>query len=360
MVLLRLPGLRHHLHAGVQDFLAGHGELGLAAAEELGKQLAEMAVDGIEGLLQQFAGFAVDLADRVFQGFDGGHQVLVLRIEEALAFARGVQLVQRGQVDRAQRLDLARDARDFRLQPAGAAPFVGLVGQLLGQRLAVDLAGVELLGELFLGQAGGLLLQLQFGDAGAARLQQAFLRQAILVGPAQQGRQIVHFLARARQRVLALGAQFQRVLQAGLRGRGVQLGQVGLELFEFDIGALALIGGQLAVALQVSDADLDAAFGEFRLLRGALQFAQPGASGLGLGGQGLAFDLGVGETRLMLGQFLVQRFEAGLGFLARGAQVFLVGRDFLQVLAQARGALAGLLGLLLQANARAGCRARGA
>ena len=122
-----------------------------------------------------------------------------------------------------------------------------------------------------------------------------------------------------------------------------------------------MIGGQLAVALQVSDADLDAAFGEFRLLRGALQFAQPGASGLGLGGQGLAFDLGVGETRLMLGQFLVQRFEAGLGFLARGAQVFLVGRDFLQVLAQARGALAGLLGLLLQAqNARAGCRARGA
>ena len=111
-----------------------------------------------------------------------------------------------------------------------------------------------------------------------------------------------------------------------------------------------MIGGQLAVALQVSDADLDAAFGEFRLLRGALQFAQPGASGLGLGGQGLAFDLGVGETRLMLGQFLVQRFEAGLGFLARGAQVFLVGRDFLQVLAQARGALAGLLGLLLQAR----------
>ena len=91
-----------------------------------------------------------------------------------------------------------------------------------------------------------------------------------------------------------------------------------------------MIGGQLAVALQVSDADLDAAFGEFRLLRGALQFAQPGASGLGLGGQGLAFDLGVGETRLMLGQFLVQRFEAGLGFLARGAQVFLVGRDFLR------------------------------
>ena len=155
---------------------------------------------------------------------------------------------------------------------------------------------------------------------------------------------------RARDSASALGAQFQRVLQAGLRGRGVQLGQVGLELFEFDIGALALIGGQLAVALQVGDADLDAALGEFRLLRGALQFAQPGASGLGLGGQGLAFDLGVGETRLMLGQFFVQRFEAGLGFLARGAQVFLVGRDFLQVLAQARGALAGLLGLLLQAR----------
>ena len=67
------------------------------------------------------------------------------------------QLVQRGQVDRAKRLDLARNAGDFRLQPAGAAPFVRLVGQVLGQGLAVDLAGVELLGELFLGQAGALL-----------------------------------------------------------------------------------------------------------------------------------------------------------------------------------------------------------
>ncbi|MNI72100.1 hypothetical protein D3C73_1280210 [compost metagenome] len=70
--------LGHHLHARVENFFAGHAELGLAPAKELGEELAEVAVHDVERLLQQLARFAVDLADGVFQGLDGGHQVLVL------------------------------------------------------------------------------------------------------------------------------------------------------------------------------------------------------------------------------------------------------------------------------------------
>jgi hypothetical protein len=64
-----------HLHAGVQDFLAGHHQLGLAAAKQLGEHLAKVFVDGIEGARQQLAGFAVDFLDGVFQRGHGLIQV---------------------------------------------------------------------------------------------------------------------------------------------------------------------------------------------------------------------------------------------------------------------------------------------
>ena len=133
-------------------------------------------------------------------------------------------------------------------------------------------------------------------------------------------------------------------------GRGVQLGQVHQQLLQFDAAALALVGGQLLVALQVGDADLDAAFGEFGFLGGAFEFAQAGAGRFGLGRQGFAVDLGIGETGLVFGQLFVQSLEAGLGLFAGSAQVLFLDLDFFQVLAQSRGALAGLLGLLLQAR----------
>src|SRR5688500_7458981 len=56
-------GLRHHLHAGVEDLLAGHGELRLAAAEQRREQLAEMVVDLLKGLAQQLARLAIDAPD---------------------------------------------------------------------------------------------------------------------------------------------------------------------------------------------------------------------------------------------------------------------------------------------------------
>jgi hypothetical protein len=82
--------LRHHLHAGVQDLVARHHQLGVAAAEQAGEHAAEVLVDLVEGLAQQVAGLEVDLVDRVFQRLDGLVQVGVLRVEEGLALARAV------------------------------------------------------------------------------------------------------------------------------------------------------------------------------------------------------------------------------------------------------------------------------
>src|SRR3546814_14413599 len=80
--------LSHDLHAGIQNFVAGNRQPGFAAAKQARKQFTEMLIDRIESALQQLACFAVDLAYGIFQGFDGGAQVLILGIQEALAFAR--------------------------------------------------------------------------------------------------------------------------------------------------------------------------------------------------------------------------------------------------------------------------------
>jgi hypothetical protein len=68
-------------------------------------------------LSQQVAGFQVDLVDGVFQRLDGLVQVGVLRVQEGLALARAGQLVQRRQVDGAQRVAISRLMRS--ISPAG-------------------------------------------------------------------------------------------------------------------------------------------------------------------------------------------------------------------------------------------------
>ncbi|MPM66172.1 hypothetical protein SDC9_113079 [bioreactor metagenome] len=72
--------LCNHLHARVQNLVAGHHQLGLTAAEQLGEHAAEMAVHGLEGARQQGARFGVDLADRVLQRVHRHRQVFGLRI----------------------------------------------------------------------------------------------------------------------------------------------------------------------------------------------------------------------------------------------------------------------------------------
>src|SRR5690606_39038367 len=59
--------LRHHLDAGIEDFVAGQYEARFPAAEELREQHAEMTIDGVVGVLQQLAGLAVDTSDGVLE-----------------------------------------------------------------------------------------------------------------------------------------------------------------------------------------------------------------------------------------------------------------------------------------------------
>src|SRR5204863_4765430 len=95
---------------------AGHHQPRGAAAEQGREHAAEVLVDLAERLLQQLARLEVDLADRVFQRADRLLQIGVLRVEELLALARTAELLERGQVDRAERGDLAAEAIDLRLQ----------------------------------------------------------------------------------------------------------------------------------------------------------------------------------------------------------------------------------------------------
>jgi hypothetical protein len=115
-----------------------------------------MLVDLVEGLRQQVARLEVDLVDGVFQRADGLQQVGVLRIEEGLALARLRQLVQRRQVDGAQRGDLLLDAVDLGLQ---APQLDGAFLDRRGQRVQVGLGGLQLLQVLRAAQLRGLQLR---------------------------------------------------------------------------------------------------------------------------------------------------------------------------------------------------------
>ena len=177
--------LRHDLDAGIEDLVAGKDQLGLAAAEQLGEERAELAVDRVVGFLQLLARLAVDAADRVFQRVDRGGKVGRLFVEEALAFACAAQLFQRREVHRAERLDLVAEARDFALQTA-----VAQVGrQIDGQRFFVfgadDMGLDQAFLELFDVELGRLLLELEVVDLVARGLQALFELEAFLVESAQ-------------------------------------------------------------------------------------------------------------------------------------------------------------------------------
>src|SRR3954454_7394732 len=88
-----------------------------------------MAVHALEGLAQELARFAVDLADGVFQGIDRLVEVRRLGVEEALAFAAGAQLFYRSEVHRTQLADRLRDACDLPLQRRGARGALGFAAE---------------------------------------------------------------------------------------------------------------------------------------------------------------------------------------------------------------------------------------
>src|SRR5260221_2034391 len=112
-----LPGrLRHHLYAAIEDFFAGHDEPRLPAAEERREERPEMPVHAFEGLAQELARLAVNLADRILQRRHPLFEVGGLRIEGCLALAAGAQLLHRRQVHRAEFAERLRNPRDLALQ----------------------------------------------------------------------------------------------------------------------------------------------------------------------------------------------------------------------------------------------------
>ena len=54
MLLFFLPGGCATIYARIENLVTGEHQLGLAATKKLGKEAAELAIDGIVGLLQLF------------------------------------------------------------------------------------------------------------------------------------------------------------------------------------------------------------------------------------------------------------------------------------------------------------------
>ncbi len=233
--------LRDDLHAGIEDFLAGHHQLGPAATEQFREKLPEMAVDRVEGRLQQFARFAVDAADRAFQRFHRLGQVGRLLVEVALALGRRFQFLQRRQVDRAELGDRVGQPGDLALQrrrPRRAARTV----EFRLQRSLVG-AGLEQLQRKLLSVQGRrLLLQLQFADPGAQRLQPLLDLQALLVERAQGMGRRLQRIAPHREHPFAFGAGGQRVLQLAFH----DVRRCRLDLLSA-LGAIPLDAGQFAL-----------------------------------------------------------------------------------------------------------------
>lgn len=205
-------------------------------------------------------------------------------------------------------------------------------------------------GVLLQAQARGLLLELEFGDALAQRVQRLLQLLAAFVAGAQLVGQVVIFAAARGRGLLALHLQIQRVLQAALGGG---IGQAR----EFVLRALLLVGqragllaGRLYGAAEFAPARLQAAPREGGLLGLALQRAQLLARFVQapLGLQHLVAQLGM--ALLAVGQLHVQFLEAGFGRHAALLDVGQLGLDLGQVGADLGIARAGLLGQLRQAQ----------
>jgi hypothetical protein len=319
--------LRHDLDAGVEDLFAGQDQPGLAAAEELREEDAELAVHVVVGILQLLARLAVDAADGVFQRVDGLGQVLGLAVEEALAFARGVQFVEGGEVHRAERLDLGAEARDV----AGQQRLLHLACQFRRQFLLVGVGLGETGRILLLVQLGSLLLQAQVADAVAQRVQALLGLQARFLELAQLGGGAFQRIAVARQRALAALARRQGLLQL-LLGRALADGFALLAACRRLAGdALDLLPRDFARAADLLQFSGTLALGKARLLQFARKRLFDGAL-FAQGGIALVAFL---DCRLQPGaQFQhdgSQSRHLAVGQLATAALGFLAGVDFIQV-----------------------------
>ena len=117
---LRLPRRAgHECHAGVQPVLAGSHEAGAAASEEFRKQVLQVFVDTLEGVLETGSSVPIDPPDGVSQGRQRGIEILALRIPvSAFSLRPLLVLVYRRQVDRPQSRSPRFNPRQ-RLDPDG-------------------------------------------------------------------------------------------------------------------------------------------------------------------------------------------------------------------------------------------------
>ncbi len=111
--LARRP--RHDADAGGQQVFAGQLEVGVAAAEQPGKQFLDTLVDPFEGVLEPRPRLAVDLGDGAFQRLQRLDQVVVLRIEVFLALRFLLVFLDGRQVHRLQPGNTQVQALDFGL-----------------------------------------------------------------------------------------------------------------------------------------------------------------------------------------------------------------------------------------------------
>jgi len=339
--------LRHHLHASVQDLVARHHQLRVAAAEQAREHAAEVFVDLVEGAAQQVACFEVDLVDRVFQRRDRFAQVGHLRVEKHLALAGRAELVQRCQIHRTERGDLFLDAVDLGLQ---APELDAALGDAPGQRFAVDVGGGELVEILRAAELRGLQFELQFGDLLAQRLQAVLEAQTLFVGAPKLRAQVVVFAARVGQMLFTLQLERQRGLQARLRGGVVEAAELELELLTGLHIAGDLRRRGFDAALQFVAPRRQRARLEVRLLglafQRALLLARIGQHTLG--GDHRIVEFGVALLRVR--QFDVEFLEARLAAAAAFFQRFELGVELGQFVGELFAPLGRGIGLLRQAQ----------
>ena len=153
--------LRDHLHARIEDLLAGQHELRLAAAEQHREKLREVLVDGVERLLQQLPRSRDRSGEWPFRAWSSP------RSDRPPARSRySCARVACASSSSAARLTAPSSAiapcrRSIsRRQRARVAPRL----QRVGQRANVGFRFGQLLGELLLGQRRRLFLELHLLD----------------------------------------------------------------------------------------------------------------------------------------------------------------------------------------------------
>src|SRR5688500_15772096 len=306
--------LGHDLHPGVEDLLAGHQQLRLAAAEQGRKERAEMPVDAVEGLAQQLARLAVDAPDGVLQGVHRFLEVRGLGIQEALALAAGAELFERREVHRPELGDRLVDARDLPLQRRGARRALRLLGEprFVGAGLAQ--LGVELLEA----ELRRLLLQAQLAYPLAQRRNPRVDLQPGLLQLAQRPGRGLDRVARFGERLLAGDARLDRAAERLAQRRDRVVGELLGQPGELLGGALDLAVDELHRSVDLADLGAAFALAEERVLRLALGLLRGapllgerrlgrrvraarglelGARGIDLGADALAAGLRVGERQ---------------------------------------------------------------